>query len=52
MSAIIPLQRWKRDDWVIPCVLNDKTGSPINLTGCIIVAESQAHKTWRTEQLL
>lgn len=39
MSAIIPLQRWKRDDWVIPCTLQDTAGSAVNLTGSVIGAE-------------
>ena len=39
MNAITPLQRWKRDDWVIPCTLRDKTGTAVDLTGSIIGAE-------------
>ena len=34
-----PLQRWTRDDWVIPFVVKDGSGVPINLTGYTIGAE-------------
>lgn len=37
--TITPLQRWTRDDWVIPCILQDAAGTAINLTGSIIGAE-------------
>lgn len=33
------LQRWTRDDWVIPCVVEDPSGTAINLTGFTIAAE-------------
>ncbi|KQP82848.1 hypothetical protein [Methylobacterium sp. Leaf117] len=39
MNAITPLQRWKRDDWVIPCTLRDPGGAPVDLTGSTIGAE-------------
>ena len=39
MTMISPLQRWKRDDWVIPCTLQDPAGLPVNLTGATIAAE-------------
>ena len=39
MSAITPLQRWRRDDWVIPCTLQDAGGNPVDLTGSVIGAE-------------
>lgn len=39
MNAIAPLQRWKRDDWTIPCTLRDAAGNPVDLTGSIIGAE-------------
>lgn len=39
MNAITPLQRWRRDDWVVPCQVQDATGQPINLTGYTIGGE-------------
>lgn len=35
----VPLQRWTRDDWVIPCTVLDPANQPINLTGATIGAE-------------
>jgi hypothetical protein len=39
MNAITPLQRWKRDDWVIPCTLRDAASNPVDLTGSTIGGE-------------
>lgn len=39
MNAITPLQRWTRDDWTIPCVLQDTAGVRQDLTGSVIVGE-------------
>jgi hypothetical protein len=39
MNAITPLQRWTRDDWVIPCIYQDASGVAQDLTGSILVAE-------------
>ena len=39
MNAITPLQRWKRDDWVIPCTLLNPASNPIDFTGSTIGAE-------------
>ena len=39
MNAIVPLRRWKRDDWVIPCVLRDVSDGAVDLSGCTIAAE-------------
>lgn len=39
MSAILPLQRWTRDDWAIPCTVQDPSGTAVNLTGQSIAAE-------------
>ena len=39
MNVITPLQRWKRDDWVIPCTLRDAAGNVVDLTGTTIGAE-------------
>ena len=39
MNAITPLQRWKRDDWTIPCTLQDTSGTAIDLTGSQIFGE-------------
>jgi hypothetical protein len=39
MNALVPFQRWTRDDWVLPCNVRDPGGQPINLTGFIIGAE-------------
>ena len=39
MNAITPLQRWKRDDWTIPCTLQDASGTAIDLTGSQLFGE-------------
>ena len=38
-TTVAPLQRWTRDDWVIPCTLQDQGGQPVNLTGMTIGGE-------------
>ncbi len=39
MNAITPLQRWTRDDWTIPCTLQDASGTAIDLTGSGLFGE-------------
>ncbi|GJE38546.1 hypothetical protein [Methylobacterium persicinum] len=39
MNAITPLQRWKRDDWTIPCTLQDASGTAVDLTGSQLFGE-------------
>lgn len=39
MNAIVPLQRYRRDDWVVPCQIQDASGSAIDITGYTIGGE-------------
>jgi hypothetical protein len=39
MTGSPSLQRWQRDDWVIPCTVEDSSGTPIDLTGFVVGAE-------------
>ena len=39
MTTITPLQRWTRDDWIVPCQVQDATGTAIDLTGYTIGGE-------------
>lgn len=39
MTALARLQRWTRDDWVIPVSIKDSAGQPKNMAGYVVGAE-------------